>query len=116
MLTTLHAGTAEEAVLRIVLMSRFGMDLPTDIIEEQVASALDLIVMSCRMADGARFITSMSAVSRAEDGGVRLDECVAFDRSRRTWHLVSEPPCVARAVADGTLDREEVEAWRRSAS
>ena len=31
-LTTLHAGTAEEAVLRIVLMSRFGMDLPTDII------------------------------------------------------------------------------------
>ena len=51
-LTTLHAGTAKEAILRLVLMARFGMDLPADIIEEQIASALDLIVMAQRLPDG----------------------------------------------------------------
>ena len=45
-LTTLHAGTPVEAVSRLVLMARFGMDLPASLIEEQVATALDLIVMS----------------------------------------------------------------------
>ena len=43
-LTTLHAGTAQEAILRLVLMARFGMDLPAEIIEKQIATALDLIV------------------------------------------------------------------------
>jgi pilus assembly protein CpaF len=45
-LTTLHAGTADEAILRLVLMARYGMDLPAHLIEEQVATALDLVVMS----------------------------------------------------------------------
>jgi pilus assembly protein CpaF len=61
-MTTLHAGTAEEAVLRLVLMARFGMDLPADIIEEQIASALDLIVMSRRAPDGSRYITTTHEV------------------------------------------------------
>ncbi|MGI6755992.1 MAG: CpaF family protein [Atopobiaceae bacterium] len=115
-LTTLHAGTAEEAVLRLVLMSRFGMDLPTEIIEEQIASALDFIVLSRRMGDGSRFITSMSAVGRKQGGGICLDECVSFDQTRRTWSLCHEPKFVEQAVEDGVLTLEEVELWRQSIS
>ncbi len=112
-LTTCHAGTAEEVVLRLVLMARFGMDLPTDIIEEQIASALDLIVMSRRMADGSRYLSSLSEVSRAQGGGVHLDECVTFEEPSRSWHLVREPSFVTRAVSDGLVSVGEVEAWRR---
>ena len=111
-LTTLHAGTAQEAVLRLVLMARFGMDLPAEIIEEQVATALDLIVMSRRMPDGRRYITSMSIVSRGSSG-VELSECVSFDEATRTWSLLFEPPFVARGLAQGTLDEQEVAAWRQ---
>ena len=111
-LTTLHAGTPEEAILRLVLMARFGMDLPTDIIEEQVATAIDLIVMSNRFPDGSRCITSMAGVSRAEDGGVSLETLVDFDHAARTWTLVREPPFVAQVVEAGVATEEEVRAWR----
>ena len=111
-LTTLHAGSAEEAVMRLVLMARFGMDLPTDLIEEQVAMAIDLIVVTRRLADGTRLVTSLTEVSRAPDGSARLDECVSFDVADRSWSLVREPAFVGRAVEDGLLSGEEVEAWR----
>ena len=111
-LTTLHAGTPEEAILRLVLMARFGMDLPTGIIEEQVATAIDLIVMSNRFPDGSRCITSMAGVSRAEDGGVSLETLVDFDQAARTWTLVREPPFVAQVVEAGVATEEEVRAWR----
>lgn len=112
-LTTLHAGSAQEAILRLVLMARFGMDLPTDIIEEQIASALDLLVMSARFPDGIRRITSLSEVSRADSGGVMLRECVRYDQARGTWELVSEPSFIGEAIRIGALRTEEVERWRR---
>lgn len=115
-LTTLHAGTAEEAVSRLVLMARVGMDLPAALIEEQVATALDLIVMSSRMPDGSRVITSAAEVSRSESGRVELAEVVSFDPAERSWHLEREPPFVGRAVREGRLDKGEVEAWRRLVS
>ncbi len=113
-LTTLHAGTSEEAVLRLVLMARFGMDLPASIIEEQIATAIDFIVMSCRLPDGARRITSMSAVARGQEGGVDLTECVSYDLATDTWALVREPAFIERAVTVGELTEEEVAAWRQS--
>ena len=111
-LTTLHAGSAEEAVMRLVLMARFGMDLPTDLIEEQIATAIDLIVVTRRLADGTRLVTSLTEVSRAPDGSAQLDERVSFSLAERSWTLASEPAFVARAVEDGVLDGGEVELWR----
>ena len=111
-LTTLHAGSAEEAVLRLILMARFGMDLPTELIEEQIATAINLIVVTRRLASGRRVVTSMTEVSRAPDGSARLDECVSFDRGSLSWHLRREPEFVGRSVADGVLAGEEVREWR----
>lgn len=111
-LTTLHAGSAEEALTRLVLMARFGMDLPTALIEEQIATAIDLIVVTRRLADGTRLVTSLTEVSRADDGSACLDECVGFSAADRSWLLEHEPAFVARAVEDGVLDAKEVERWR----
>lgn len=111
-LTTLHAGSAQEAVSRLVLMSRFGMDLPADLIEEQVATAVDLIVMSKRLAKGQRRVTSTSLVERSEGGGVRLTEIVSFDEANNRWQLVQEPPFIGQALATGQLSDEEVARWR----
>ena len=113
-LTTLHAGTPVEAVSRLVLMARFGMDLPASLIEEQVATALDLIVMSRRMPDGSRVVSSVSEVGCSGTGSVELRELVSFDAAERAWHLVREPAFLGHAVREGLLDEAEVEAWRRS--
>ena len=111
-LTTLHAGTAEEVVVRLTLLARYGIDLPSELIEEQVAMALDAIVMSVRRPDGKRYVAGLSAVGRAPGGGVELEECVAFDAAGPTWRLVREPAFIEEGLANGSLDEEEVEAWR----
>lgn len=115
-LTTLHAGSAQEAVLRLVLMARFGMDLPTSLIEEQIATAIDLVVVARRMADGSRFVTSLSEVGRGPSGEALIEERVSFDAATRSWVLVREPEFVSRALEDGVLDEGEVRSWRRSLS
>ena len=113
-LTTLHAGSSREAILRLVLMARFGMDLPTDIIEEQVATALDIIVMSRRMPGGARVISSACLVGRREGGGVDLRKFVDFNPHSGEWRLLEVPAFVDELVSDGMLDAKEVEQWRSS--
>lgn len=111
-LTTLHAGSEEEAVVRLTLLARFGINLPSELIEEQIALALDGIVMSERRPDGRRFVTSYSGVSRGPQGGVKLERYVSFDRADRTWSLECEPPFIEEGLSTGALSREEVERWR----
>ena len=113
-LTTLHAGTPDEAVLRLVLMARFGMDLPASIIEEQIATALDFIVMSRRLGNGSRVVSSLTEVGRGGAGGVALTACVSFDVATKTWRLEKEPSFLEAAVAEGVLEAKEVETWRQS--
>ena len=113
-LTTLHAGSAREAIVRLTLLSRYGIDLPGDLIEEQIAMALDGIVMSMRSSGGARFVSTYTGVSRAESGGVELTEYVSFDRATRAWELVREPPFIEEAVRAGALNKKEVARWRAS--
>ncbi len=112
MLTTLHAGSAHEAISRLILMARFGMDLPTSVIEMQIASALDFVLMSRRTADGSRYLASLSSVGESSEGGVELHECVRFDEIDRSWELIEEPDFVEQGLHEGVLDEEEVEAWR----
>lgn len=111
-LTTLHAGTAEEAVLRLILMARFGMNLPTSILEEQIATALDLIVMSHRFASGLRKITTLCEVKRSHDGHVALVSCIEYDQAHNVWRLVREPSFISEMCALGQLTNEEVETWK----
>lgn len=113
-LTTLHAGSAAEAVLRLVLMARYGIDLPAPIIKGQIATALDLIAVTTRLPDGSRAVGSLVGVSLEGDDGVRLDELVRFDPDARSWEVVGEPPFLETAVRQGLATREEVRAWVRS--
>lgn len=113
-LTTLHAGSAEEAVVRLTLLARYGIDLSSELIEEQIAMALDGIVMSVRAPSGKRYVSSYTGVSRAEGGGVRLTEYVRFDPSARAWTLAREPPFIEDALSAGALSWEEVNRWRGS--
>ena len=90
------------------------MDLPPDIIREQVATALDLIVMSRRLKDGSRVITELAEVGSGPSGGVALSTCVQYKVGKGSWELVREPTFVSRGIEIGVLELEEVERWRRS--
>jgi len=74
-LTTAHANTPEDLVLRLetmVLMA--GYDLPIKAIREQIAAAIDLIVQTIREQDGRRKITCIKEIKGLKDDKILLDK------------------------------------------
>lgn len=111
-LTTLHAGSIDEALLRLVLMARFGMDLPARLIQEQVASALDLVVMTHRLAQGTRLIGDLAEITPCTQEGFSYHMCVTLDEHERRWRLIHEPSWVEDLCRSGMVSDEEVSRWR----
>ena len=62
-LTTLHANSPADCVLRLTTMARYAANLPVDVIEAQIGTALDLIIQTARGADGSRFVSEIDEVA-----------------------------------------------------
>ncbi|MDR2957221.1 MAG: CpaF family protein [Coriobacteriales bacterium] len=78
-LTTLHANSPSEVMARLVMMCRYGMDLPVSVLNEQIASAFDLIVHLERHADGVRRVTQICRYNGDSDGS-RLKRLVEWQK------------------------------------
>ena len=81
-LTTLHANTPRDALLRLetmVLMA--GMELPLKVIRQQIASAVDLIVHQSRFKNGPRKITAISEVAGMEGETIVMSDIFKYDQT-----------------------------------
>lgn len=122
-LTTLHAGSPQEAVSRLVTMVRYGMDLPTEVVEAQVVSALDLIVQQDRTQGGRRRVTQIAAKTlrpgdtAASCGGVSqaYAPIVRWDKRKRRYEWFAHPGWVDDLPLDGIAMQEEVGEWKLQA-
>lgn len=113
-LTTLHAGSPREAVARLVTMVRYGMDLPVEVIESQVVSALDVIVQQDRVLGGGRRVTQVAV--RAKDfyaSGERFpyQVVVRWDKASKSYVWEQLPEWLGELVLDGHASQEEVNEW-----
>ena len=114
-LTTLHANSPKDMISRLVAMVRLGAELPVDVIEENIASALDVVVQTARSRSGQRFISQISQVLWLEED--RKPQVITVF-SRKTpleegvWLM--EPAWVEEAVGAQAISKEEVEAWRKA--
>jgi pilus assembly protein CpaF len=61
-MTTIHANSAEDVILRLEVLVQMAADLPVESIHRQIASAVDLIVQQARLRDGSRRITQIAEV------------------------------------------------------
>jgi pilus assembly protein CpaF len=75
-LTTIHANTAEDMILRLEVLVQMAADLPIESIHRQIASAIDLVVQLRRMRDGRRRVVQVTEVVGIDEelGGVRLKD------------------------------------------
>jgi len=114
-LTTLHANSPDEVATRLTMMARYAMDLPVAVIEEQIVSALDLVVQVDRMQSGSRRVTGISAVSGGNGGGVQMQYLSSWDPKTQSylWHLV--PQWLKDLDGTGSISSEEVQAWQAMA-
>jgi pilus assembly protein CpaF len=79
-LSTLHANAPREACSRMETMAMMsGMDMPVNVIREQVASAVDLIVQQSRLEDGSRKIAYITEVQGMEGDVIVLQDIFVLD-------------------------------------
>lgn len=84
-LSTIHAGSPEEALRRLETLALMaGVGLPHAAIREQIAGALDLLVHQARLPDGSRRVIAVSEVVRVA-GGPATREVFAVRRGRAVW-------------------------------
>jgi pilus assembly protein CpaF len=84
-LSTIHAGDAAEALRRLETLALMaGLGLPHAAIREQVADAIDLVVVQARGSDGARRVVGVSEVVRVA-GGAGVRELYALRGGRPCW-------------------------------
>ncbi len=92
-LTTLHANSPVEVVQRLTTMVRYSADLPVDVVEINIASAIDLIVQVARSPTGLRYLSELTLLGYDVES-----RCCTFTQiyskgvfdARGVWHVL--PP------------------------
>ena len=116
-LTTLHANSPAESIMRLATMVRYAGDLPIDVIEANIASAIHLVVQTQRVLDGSRRVSEVVSFSYDRDRG-RCDVNTIYRRSADErvgmWHFA--PAWLDDLVQLGIADEEEVESWKQLCS
>ncbi len=110
-LTTAHANTPRDALLRIETMFMMaGMEIPVSAIRQQIAGALDLIVQQARLRDGSRKIISISEVTGMEGDIITTQEVFRYtnegydENNKSVGRFVSsgvKPKCCEKMTANG---------------
>ena len=114
-LTTLHANSPEESISRLTTMVRYVADLPVDVIEANIASAIDLVVQTQRSLDGHRSVTDVVAFDFDRLKGRCLARSLyARDAGNDEGRWVEVPDWVDRLVNSGIAEEEEVAEWKRT--
>src|SRR5213592_1476540 len=80
-LTTVHANTPRDALIRIETMIAMGStNLPERAMRQQIASAIQLVVQQTRLSDGTRKVTAVSEITGMEGDIITMQEIFVFEK------------------------------------
>jgi pilus assembly protein CpaF len=84
-MTTLHANSALDALLRMETMAMMGTaNVSTELVRRQIVSAIDLVVMVDRLIDGSRRVVTISEVMKQKPEEYEIRDIFALT-------MVNEP-------------------------
>ena len=66
-MTTAHANSPDDMMLRLETMVLTGTDMPVSAIREQIAAAVHLVAQLNRFADGSRRVTHIAEICGVDD-------------------------------------------------
>ena len=116
-LTTLHANSPAESVSRLTTMVRYVAELPVDVIEANIASAIDLVVQTRRALDGSRYVSDVVVLAFDHDAG-RCRARSLYERAvgEDCGNWLVAPDWLGELPLLGVADESEVEQWIRACS
>jgi pilus assembly protein CpaF len=109
-LTTIHANSPRDAIIRIenmVMMA--GFDLPIRAIREQIVSALHIVIQLARFPDGKRRVTHITEITGREGDTVTTQDLFIF----RQDHIDDHGRIVGRLEPTGIVPTF-IDAFKRS--
>jgi pilus assembly protein CpaF len=78
-LTTVHANSTRDSLARLeTLVLMAGAALPSRAIREQIASAINIVVMQDKLRDGSRKVTAISEVVGLDDTTILLEDLFLY--------------------------------------
>jgi pilus assembly protein CpaF len=81
-MTTVHANSPRDAFSRLETMVMMASQhVPDKVIRQQLASAINIVVHTARMADGTRKATGIAEVMGVENDLVEMQDIFEFERS-----------------------------------
>jgi pilus assembly protein CpaF len=81
-MTTIHANTPRDALGRLeVMIAMAGFDIPPRAIRTQIASAIQLVIQSRRLAGGRRKITSVCEIAGMEGDQLQMQEIFLYEQT-----------------------------------
>jgi len=80
-MTTIHANTGRDALMRLESMVAMGnLNLPEKTVRHQIASAISIVVQVSRMSDGSRKVVSISEITGMEENVISMQEIFTFNK------------------------------------
>jgi pilus assembly protein CpaF len=78
-LTTIHANTPRDALMRLESMvAMANLEISNEFMRRFIASAIDLIIQSSRFPDGTRKVTSIQEITGMEGNVITMQEIFSF--------------------------------------
>jgi pilus assembly protein CpaF len=81
-LTTIHANTPRDALMRLETMVAMGnFDIPTQFMRKYIASAIDVVIQLSRLTDGTRKLISVQEITGMEGDMITMQEIFSFKQT-----------------------------------
>ncbi len=101
-MTTIHANTSRDALLRLETMIQLsGAKMTEKGMRQMISSSLDVIIQLARHSDGNRRMISLSEITGMESGVITLQDIFLFERHE----IDEEERVVGRFIATGVRPR-----------
>lgn len=82
-LTTIHANSARDALMRLeTMVAMANLDIPSEFLKRFISSAINVIIQVSRLADGKRRLISLQEISGMEGNVITLQEIFSFNQQR----------------------------------
>ncbi len=80
-MTTVHANTARDALLRLeTMISLSGLTIQEKAMRQMISSSLDIVVQLVRHSDGVRRMVALSEITGMESGVISMQDIFVFER------------------------------------
>lgn len=82
-LTTIHANTPRDALMRLeTMIAMANFDIPSEFIRRFISSAIHIIIQVSRLSDGKRKLISLQEITGMEGNVITMQEIFSFKQSR----------------------------------